>query len=134
MEITKEQYQLIEPYLPVQRGNVEIDNITFVNAILYVVENGCKWRGLPKQFGKWNSVYQRCRRWARSGVLQKLFITLQKERIIAINIEIIAVDSTSLIVRPDAHGAIKKQESSLSEKARADGTPNFMWCPLMIKP
>lgn len=134
MEITKEQYQRIEPYLPVQRGNVEIDNITFVNAILYVVENGCKWRGLPKQFGKWNSVYQRCRRWARSGVLQKLFITLQKERIIAINIEIIAVDSTSLIVRPDAHGAIKKQESSLSKKARADGTPNFMWCPLMIKP
>jgi transposase len=134
MEITKEQYQRIEPYLPVQRGNVEIDNITFVNAILYVVENGCKWRGLPKQFGKWNSVYQRCRRWARSGVLQKLFIPLQKERIIAINIEIIAVDSTSLIVRPDAHGAIKKQESSLSEKARADGTPNFMWCPLMIKP
>jgi len=134
MEITKEQYQRIEPYLPVQRGNVEIDKITFVNAILYVVENGCKWRGLPKQFGKWNSVYQRCRRWARSGVLQKLFITLQKERIIAINIEIIAVDSTSLIVRPDAHGAIKKQESSLSEKARADGTPNFMWCPLMIKP
>jgi transposase len=134
MEITKEQYQRIEPYLPVQRGNVKIDNITFVNAILYVVENGCKWRGLPKQFGKWNSVYQRCRRWARSGVLQKLFITLQKERIIAINIEIIAVDSTSLIVRPDAHGAIKKQESSLSEKARADGTPNFMWCPLMIKP
>lgn len=134
MEITKEQYQRIELYLPVQRGNVEIDNITFVNAILYVVENGCKWRGLPKQFGKWNSVYQRCRRWARSGVLQKLFITLQKERIIAINIEIIAVDSTSLIVRPDAHGAIKKQESSLSEKARADGTPNFMWCPLMIKP
>lgn len=134
MEITKEQYQRIEPYLPVQRGNVEIDNITFVNAILYVVENGCKWRGQPKQFGKWNSAYQRCRRWARSGVLQKLFITLQKERIIAINIEIIAVDSTSLIVRPDAHGAIKKQESSLSEKARADGTPNFMWCPLMIKP
>jgi transposase len=42
MEITKEQYQRIEPYLPVQRGNVEIDNITFVNAILYVVENGCK--------------------------------------------------------------------------------------------
>ena len=116
MEITKEQYQRIEPYLPVQRGNVEIDNITFVNAILYVVENGCKWRGLPKQFGKWNSVYQRCRRWARSGVLQKLFITLQKERIIAINIEIIAVDSTSLIVRPDAHGAIKNRKAVYRKK------------------
>ena len=134
MEITKEQFKRIEPYLPVQRGNVEIENITFVNAILYVVENGCKWRGLPKQFEKWNSVYQRCRRWARSGVLQKLFIALQKEQIIAINIEIMAIDFTSLKVHPDAHGALKKPENRQSEKVEADGTPSFMWCPLMIKP
>lgn len=133
MKITQKQYQRIEPYLPVQRGNVEIENITFVNAILYIVENGCKWRGLPKQFGKWNSVYQRCRRWAKSGVLQRLFIALQKEQIIAVNVEIMAIDSTSLKVHPDAHGALKKQASNPLERAAEDGTPNFMWCPLMTK-
>jgi len=134
MKITKEQFERIEPYLPIQRGNVAIENITFVNAILYAVENGCKWRALPEQFGKWNSVYQRCRRWAKSGVLQRLFLGLQKEQIITVKVEVLAVDSTSLKVHPNAHGALKKLGSSLSGKAEADGTPNFMWLPQMTKP
>ena len=41
MNITKEQYARIEKYFPVQRGNVKIDNYTFINAILYIAENGC---------------------------------------------------------------------------------------------
>ena len=47
MIITKEQYARIEKYFPVQRGNVKIDNYTFINAILYIAENECKWRVLP---------------------------------------------------------------------------------------
>ena len=50
MELTKEQYEKIEKYLPKQRGNVKIDNRQFLNAILYVAENGCKWRSLPKEY------------------------------------------------------------------------------------
>lgn len=42
MNITKAQYARIEKYFPVQRGNVKIDNCTFINAILYIAENGCK--------------------------------------------------------------------------------------------
>jgi hypothetical protein len=42
MIITKEQFSLIEDKLSLQRGNVEIDNLTFVNALLYIIENGCK--------------------------------------------------------------------------------------------
>ena len=33
MNITKEQYAKIEKYFPIQRGNVKIDNYTFINAI-----------------------------------------------------------------------------------------------------
>jgi len=131
MKITEEQYARIKPYLPIQRGNVEIENITLINAILYAVENGCKWRALPKQFGKWNSVYQRCRRWAKSGVLQRLFLGLQQEQIISVDIEILAIDSTSIKVHPNAHGALKKQGHNLSGKVVAVGTPNFMWFPQM---
>ena len=47
MEITEAQYQLIAPILPVQRGNVSLPNLQVLNAILYVAEQGCKWRGLP---------------------------------------------------------------------------------------
>ena len=47
MEITEDQYARIAPYLPVQRGNVSLSNLQVLNAILYVAEHGCKWRGLP---------------------------------------------------------------------------------------
>ena len=43
MKLTQEQYEKISKYLPKQRGNVRITNIQFLNAILYVAENGCKW-------------------------------------------------------------------------------------------
>ena len=55
MEITEAQYERIAPYLPVQRGNVSGQ---VLNAILYVAEQGCKWRGLPDRFGKWHTIYR----------------------------------------------------------------------------
>jgi len=45
MEITEEQYVRIKDSLPVQRGNVSLSNLQVLNAILYVAEQGCKWRG-----------------------------------------------------------------------------------------
>ena len=44
MEITEEQYARIKDSLPVQRGNVRLTNLQVLNAILYVAEQGCKWR------------------------------------------------------------------------------------------
>ena len=40
MKLTQEQYEKIAKHLPRQRGNVKITNIQFLNAILYVAENG----------------------------------------------------------------------------------------------
>ena len=72
------QYAKIRPLLPVQRGNVRISTIDFINAVLHVLENGCKRRALPERFGKWSTVYARFRRWSRSGVLERLFAALQE--------------------------------------------------------
>ena len=69
MEITEAQYSKIEHCLPRQRGNVRLTNLQVLNAILYVAENGCKWRSLPKHFGRWHTVYTRMSRWAKKGVL-----------------------------------------------------------------
>ena len=62
MRITSEEFKRIEHLLPVQRGNVKNDNLKFLNALLHVAEQGCKWRGLPKEFGKWNSIYVKANR------------------------------------------------------------------------
>jgi transposase len=107
MNITREQFERIAPYFPRQRGNVKIDNFTFISAILYMAENGCKWRALSDKFGNWNSLYKRFERWAENGVIQKIFAAMQAERIIAVHVEILALDSTPCKVHPDAHGALK---------------------------
>ena len=56
MELTDLQYERIKDALPVQRGNVSLTNLQVLNAVLYVAEQGCKWRGLPQWFGRWHTV------------------------------------------------------------------------------
>jgi transposase len=85
---------------------------------LYSIENGCKWRKLPEKYGKWNTIYKRANRWAKNGTLAAVFTALQREQIIKIRIERLSLDSTSIKVHPDAHGAAKKTENRASE----DGT------------
>ena len=112
MEISEEQYARIKDSLPVQRGNVSLTNLQVLNAILYVAEQGCKWRGLPKRFGRWHTIYTRMNRWAKSGVLDRVFEQLQMEQIVRIKIEAFALDSTSVKVHPDGTGALKKWPAS----------------------
>lgn len=133
MKITKEQYARIEKYFPIQRGNVKIDNYTFINAILYIAENGCKWRALPAEYGKWNSIYQRFKRWCENGVIQRVFNAMQQEKIIAIKVEVLALDSTSCKLHPDAHGALKNTGNNPLENPKADGTLSFTWYPQMTR-
>jgi len=133
MRLTEKEFGKISGLLPVQRGNVKHENLHFLNAVLYIAENGCKWRSLPKEYGNWNSIYKRANRWAKNGVLERVFVALQKEQIIQIKIEHVSLDSTSIKVHPDAHGALKKLENNLSARHEADGTQSFMWLPRMIK-
>ena len=133
MEITPEQFVQIEHCLPVQRGNVSMTNLQVVNAILYVAEHGCKWRGLPKRFGNWHTIYTRMNRWAKAGVLDRMFAELQKSQIVRIKIEAVSLDSTSLKVHPDGTGALKKTVRKPSANPEVDGTPRFIWLPQMLE-
>jgi len=132
MEISEEQYERIKDSLPVQRGNVSLTNLQVLNAILYVTEQGCKWRGLPKRFGRWHTIYTRMNRWAKNGVLDRVFEQLQSEQIVRIKIEALSLDSTSVKVHPDGTGALKKTDPKPSANRAADGTPRFIWLPRML--
>ena len=129
MEITEEQYQRIAPHFPVQRGNVSIPNLQALNAILYVNEHGCKWRGLPERFGNWHTVYTRMNRWSKSGVLDRVFAALQEEGIIRVRVAVMALDSTSVKVHPDGAGALQKADCKPLASPGAAGTPKFIWLP-----
>ncbi len=131
--ISVEQFARIEPYFPRQRGNVKLDNYRFINAVLYVVENGCKWRGLPSEYGKWFTVYQRFNRWVVNGVMARVFSAMQHEQIISVRVGVVAVDSTSVKVHPDGHGALKRTVLKPSGSPVAGGTPSFTWYPQMTR-
>lgn len=133
MEITEAQFARIESELPRQRGNVKVTNLQFLNALLYVAEHGCKWRGLPKRFGSWHTIYTRMNRWSKSGVLDQVFERLQREQIVRIKIEAVKMDSTIVKVHPDGTGALKKTDLRPSENPVADGPPRFIWLPRMLE-
>ena len=132
MELTAAQFNRIEAFLPVQRGNVSLSNLQVINAILYVAENSCKWRSLPKRFGNWHTIYTRMNRWAKAGVLDRLFEQLQHQQLIRIKIEDVSLDSTIVKVHPDGTGALKKSDRKPSGSPEADGRQNFIWSPRML--
>ena len=132
MEITLEQYKQIEGYFPRQRGNVKNENLQVLNAVLYVAEHGCKWRGLPKRFGRWHTIYTRMNRWAKNGVLDRIFEALQRENIIQIRVEAVSLDSTIVKVHPDGTGALKKTDRKPLENQGEDGPPKFIWLPQVL--
>ena len=129
MQITQEQYEKIAKYFPRQRGNVSMTNLQMINAILYVTENGCKWRALPETYGNWHTIYVRMNRWSKNGVLSRVFAALQAEGLIQINVEVVCRDSTTVKVHPDGTGALKKVESRQSEDPAADSPRKFIWLP-----
>jgi transposase len=88
--------------------------------------------GLPKRFGRWHTIYMRMNRWAKNGVLDRVF-EQQLEQIVRIRIEAFSLDSTSVKVHPDGTGAFKKTDHRPLENPAADGTPRFIWLPRMLE-
>ena len=86
------------------------------------------WRDLPQAFGNWNSVFQRFRRWVRSGVFDQMFEALAADA----DFEYIIVDGT--IVRVHQHGsgarggtqAIGRSRGGLTIVALVDALGNLV--------
>ena len=106
--ITPDRFVRVAHLLPRQRGNVAVDNHTFVNALLWMCRTGAPWRDLPECYGKWVTVYQRFDRWSGNGATGRLSTALQEERIIGVEIRVPAMDSTGGKVHRHAAGAPKK--------------------------
>lgn len=107
MKLTKKQFAKIEHLMPVARKPATISNYQFLCALLYIIENGCKWRALPKKYGNWHSVYMKFSRWSKNGTIQKIFDEMQKMGLIKTDTDVLCIDSTSIKVHPDAAGARK---------------------------
>ncbi len=78
MERTRARYERIAPVFPKRRGKVSLSHLSVLNAILYGAGQGCRWRGLPTHFGNGHTISTRRNRWAKKGVLDRVFAELQR--------------------------------------------------------
>ena len=74
----------------------------FLEALLYWARTGVPWRDLPAEFGSWDAVYNRFRRWVHSGRLRRLFELLTADPRFG---EVRRVFLDSSVVRAHLHAA-----------------------------
>ena len=129
MELTKKQFRKIEHLMPTPRKKATISNYDFMRALLYIIENGCKWRALPKEYGNWHTIYVRFNRWSKNGTIDKIFEELQKQNIIEIRTQIVCIDSTSIKVHPDAAGTRKSNGEQSIGRSKGGSQQRFIWLP-----
>jgi hypothetical protein len=71
IRLTDEQWQRVKPLLPTHpppAGSAGCDHRTTLDGILWVLGNGASWRDLPREeFGPWETIYGRYRKWCRAG-------------------------------------------------------------------
>ena len=75
-------WEKVAPLLPGKAsdpGATARDNRLFLEAVLWRVRTGVPRRDLPGEFGRWNGVFQRFRRWAKGGVFERIFGCLSDE-------------------------------------------------------
>jgi transposase len=89
------------PGKPTDPGGTGKDNRLFLEAVLWRVRAGVPWRDLPSAFGKWNSVFQRFRRWVKGGVFERVFTCLSGEP----DFEYALIDGTIVTAHQKASGA-----------------------------
>ena len=92
------QWDRIAPHLPgkAEDCGVTADNRLFVEAVLWMARTGAPWRDLPDKFGRWNSVFKRCRRWVEKGVFERLFEAMAGQP----DFEYAMIDGTIMRVHP----------------------------------
>ena len=71
MKLTKTQYKKLEGLMSIAKKPAKISSYGFMYAMLYIVENGCKWRALPKKYGNWHTIYMKFSRWSKNGTIAK---------------------------------------------------------------
>jgi transposase len=103
---TNDQWARVEPLLPSsdgQRGRPFRNHRQVVEGIAYRYRCGIAWRDLPEQFGPWQTVWKRHRRFAADGIWDRIHAVLLTEADAAGDIDwTVSVDST--INRAHQHG------------------------------
>jgi len=77
--LSDEEWAIIGPLLPAERGRgcrPAQDNRRYFEGMMWLARTGAQWRHLPDEYGKWNSVFRRYRRWLEVGAFDAMLESL----------------------------------------------------------
>jgi transposase len=130
--VSDEEWAIIGPLLPAERGRgcrPARDNRRYFEGMMWIARTGSQWRHLPDEYGKWNSVFRRYRRWVETGVFDAMLETLAE--IVERDPRADMIDSTIVRAHHCAVGlkrALKRPKRLVDREAasRASCTPAAM--------
>ncbi len=87
------------------RQDIYVGNETacrqFMDGVVWAMRSGSQWRLVPREYGKWNSIYKRFARWCDKGVWMQMLDHFADDP----NLANLMIDSTIVRAHPCAAGA-----------------------------
>ena len=124
-DLTDEQWAVIEPIILKTVGNWggsnANDNRIFVNGAFWIIRTGAPWRDLPPQYGKFNAVHQRFKRWCDNGWWENILAELIDDP----DFEWLMIDASHCKVHP--HAAGEKGGNQAMERTKGGSIPKCIW-------
>ena len=85
MDLTDEQWQLLEPLIPPLprrsdgRGRPWRSTREVLNGILWVLRTGAPWKDLPERYPSYQTCHRRFQQWVQNGTVEKILRALAED-------------------------------------------------------
>lgn len=114
-----ELWAVIEPVLPSgagRRGRPWRDHRRVLEGVAWRFRAGAPWRDVPADFGPWQSIWDRHRRWSEDGTYDRMFAAVRaSSKVDDVDAAaLMSIDSTSVRAHQHAAGARFHCESTLT--------------------
>ena len=124
-ELSDEQFALIEPLLPAPtRGRKRADDRTTLDGVFWKLCSGAPWRDVPERYGKWQTVYERFKRYRDAGTFDRILGALHLKLAADGNLDYATwmVDGTSVRASRAAAGARKRGARARGKRSASRGS------------
>ena len=132
-DLTTAQWDKIEPIIQERLGSWggsnANDNRIFVNGVFWVIRTGAPWRDLPPQYGKFNAVHRRFKRWCDCNHWEYILEQLIDEP----DFEWLMIDATHCKVHPHAAGAVGGNQDMSRTKGGLIPNFTFRWMRMVCQ-
>ena len=116
-ELTDTQWNKIKFLFETEKrvGRPSLNPRRVLNAILWILKSGARWRDLPSRYGNWNSIYHKFRKWSYQGLFERLLKIVNAG---ANDSALLEIDSTFCKVQQSACSSRKNEAIGSSRGGR----------------